>query len=79
MNAYRVILNHFSQRYPTDPVLEPSFGASTIFSFDMMHVDFMDLERLPNLLASVSNKLPKFMNPVEDDEEEQILMASTFL
>lgn len=49
--VYRTILTHFSQRYPKIPVWDHSFSARTGVAFDLMAVNFGDLEvmRTPTL------------------------------
>ena len=53
--AYRTLLTHFSQRYPKIPDLHGSYmDERTCIAFDMMHVDFLDLPKLPLLMAPLS-------------------------
>lgn len=53
MGAYRIILTHFSQRYPKIPVFDKSFTEITSIAFDMMVVNFKHLYHLPKILAPV--------------------------
>ena len=51
MRAKFVLLNHFSQRYPKIPVLNPDAPAQghTGFAFDLMSVAFASMPELPPL------------------------------
>ena len=72
-NCYRVILTHFSQRYPKAPVFDGVIGAAKTknedvsdrvgVAFDLMRVDFAALPRLPKLMPAVRALFP---DPVED-------------
>ena len=54
MGAHRVLLTHFSQRYPKIPVFDRSFTDVTCIAFDMTIVDMVrDLPHLPKLLKPV--------------------------
>ncbi|KAJ0989419.1 hypothetical protein J5N97_007775 [Dioscorea zingiberensis] len=48
--AYRVILTHFSQRYPKIPVFDESHMRNTCIAFDLMSVNVADLPALPKEL-----------------------------
>ncbi|CAL1400324.1 unnamed protein product [Linum trigynum] len=48
--AYRIILTHFSQRYPKIPVFDDAHMHKTCIAFDMMSVNLADLPVLPNVL-----------------------------
>ena len=66
MGAWRVILTHFSQRYPklTDVRDSPSDGA--VIAFDGMRVPFSLLPELPQLAPSL---LCMFAAELEGDEK----------
>ena len=49
--AYRTVLTHFSQRYPTIPVVSDEFEASTCIAFDLLSFNLQDLPRLPSLVG----------------------------
>ncbi|CAL0324114.1 unnamed protein product [Lupinus luteus] len=49
-NAYRIILTHFSQRYPKIPVFDESHMHKTCVAFDMMSINIADLPILPKVL-----------------------------
>ncbi|KAL8118657.1 hypothetical protein AgCh_016251 [Apium graveolens] len=48
--AYRIILTHFSQRYPKIPVVDENHMHKTCIAFDMMSVNLADLPVLPKIL-----------------------------
>lgn len=48
--AYRIILTHFSQRYPKVPALDEVSIQRTCIAFDLMSVNLADLPVLPKLL-----------------------------
>ncbi|XP_020538910.1 tRNAse Z TRZ4, mitochondrial isoform X2 [Jatropha curcas] len=48
--AYRVILTHFSQRYPKIPALDEISIKKTCIAFDLMSINIADLPVLPNIL-----------------------------
>ncbi|KAF2323437.1 hypothetical protein GH714_035450 [Hevea brasiliensis] len=48
--AYRIILTHFSQRYPKIPVFDETHMHKTCIAFDMMSVNMADLPVLPRVL-----------------------------
>ncbi|XP_019254358.1 PREDICTED: zinc phosphodiesterase ELAC protein 2-like isoform X2 [Nicotiana attenuata] len=48
--AYRIILTHFSQRYPKVPALDEVSMQRTCIAFDLMSVNLADLPLLPKVL-----------------------------
>ncbi|KZV28780.1 zinc phosphodiesterase ELAC protein 2 [Dorcoceras hygrometricum] len=48
--AYRIILTHFSQRYPKIPVFNEDHMHKTCIAFDLMSVNLADLHVLPRVL-----------------------------
>lgn len=48
--VYRIILTHFSQRYPKIPVLDDTHMHKACIAFDMMSVNLADLPVLPRVL-----------------------------
>ncbi|XP_050231518.1 tRNAse Z TRZ4, mitochondrial isoform X2 [Mercurialis annua] len=48
--AYRIILTHFSQRYPKVPVFDDTHMHNTCIAFDMMSVNMADLPVVPKVL-----------------------------
>ncbi|GLJ16002.1 hypothetical protein SUGI_0265040 [Cryptomeria japonica] len=47
--AYRIILTHFSQRYPKIPVFDESYTDRTCIAFDLMTVNLADLPFVPKI------------------------------
>ncbi|XP_060176784.1 tRNAse Z TRZ4, mitochondrial-like isoform X2 [Lycium barbarum] len=54
-DAYRVILTHFSQRYPKVPALDEVSMQRTCIAFDLMSVNLADLPVLPKGLLQIPN------------------------
>ena len=50
--VYRVILTHFSQRYPKIPILSDNYTSHVCIAFDMMSVNLVDLPLIPRLLPA---------------------------
>lgn len=48
--AYRIILTHFSQRYPKIPVFDKTHMHKTCIAFDLMSVNLADIHVLPKVL-----------------------------
>ncbi|KAG2305966.1 hypothetical protein Bca4012_084806 [Brassica carinata] len=65
--VYRIILTHFSQRYPKIPVIDESHMHNTCIGFDMMSINMADLHVLPKIVPYFKNL---FRNVVVDDEDE---------
>ena len=52
--VYRIILTHFSQRYPKIPVFDDeAHGHNTCIAFDLMSVNLADLPLLPKVVPFV--------------------------
>ncbi|OVA20274.1 tRNase Z endonuclease [Macleaya cordata] len=68
--AYRIILTHFSQRYPKIPVFDETHMHKTCIGFDMMSVNMADLPVLPKVLPYL--KL-LFKNEMIVDESDDVL------
>ena len=66
MNVFRVILTHFSQRYPKIPPMPETLKTKAVLAFDYMTVTFRDLLWTPALIPLLSEVLPKD----EDDDNE---------
>ncbi|XLT03854.1 hypothetical protein HN51_042603 [Arachis hypogaea] len=73
-DAYRIILTHFSQRYPKIPVLDEANMHKTCVAFDMMSVNVADLPVLPKVLPYL--KL-LFRNEMIVDESDDVVDAVT--
>lgn len=48
--VYRIILTHFSQRYPKIPVVDETHMHKTCIAFDLMSINLADLPMLPKVL-----------------------------
>ncbi|KAJ3694530.1 hypothetical protein LUZ60_010010 [Juncus effusus] len=68
--AYRVILTHFSQRYPKIPVLDEVDTDKTCIAFDLMSVNLADLPVLPKVLPYLKCLFKDEMAVDESDEDE---------
>lgn len=68
--AYRVILTHFSQRYPKIPVFNEADMQKTCIAFDLMTVNLADLPVLPKFLPYLKVLFKKEM--VAEDESEEV-------
>ncbi|XP_077209963.1 tRNase Z TRZ3, mitochondrial-like isoform X2 [Tasmannia lanceolata] len=71
--AYRIILTHFSQRYPKIPVFDETHMHKTCIAFDMMSVNLADLPVLPKVLPYL--KL-LFRNEMLVDESEAVSLST---
>ena len=72
--AYRIILTHFSQRYPKIPVFDEKHMKNTCIGFDMMSINLADLPQIPKVLPYI--KL-LFKNEMAlDDSEEPVVAAA---
>ncbi|KAH6832454.1 tRNAse Z4 [Perilla frutescens var. hirtella] len=71
--AYRIILTHFSQRYPKIPVFDESHMHKTCIAFDMMSVNLADVHVLPRVLPYL--KL-LFRDEMIVDESEDLSLAA---
>lgn len=72
--VYRIILTHFSQRYPQIPVFDEAHMHKTCIAFDMMSVNLADLHVLPRVLPYL--KL-LFRNEMIADEAEDVENVAT--
>ncbi|XP_022721455.1 tRNAse Z TRZ4, mitochondrial-like isoform X4 [Durio zibethinus] len=68
--AYRIILTHFSQRYPKIPVFDETHMHKTCIAFDMMSINIADLPVLPKVLPYL--KL-LFRNEMLVDESDDVI------
>ncbi|KAI4329227.1 hypothetical protein L6164_021514 [Bauhinia variegata] len=71
--AYRIILTHFSQRYPKIPVFDEKHMHNTCIAFDMMSVNIADLPVLPRVVPYL--KLI-FKNEMIVDESDDVVDAA---
>ncbi|XP_039143394.1 tRNAse Z TRZ4, mitochondrial-like isoform X3 [Dioscorea cayenensis subsp. rotundata] len=68
--AYRIILTHFSQRYPKIPVLDVAHTHNTCIAFDLMSINLADLPMLPKVLPYLK---VMFRDQMGLEESEEIL------
>ncbi|KAH7657828.1 Ribonuclease Z protein [Dioscorea alata] len=68
--AYRIILTHFSQRYPKIPVLDEACTHNTCIAFDLMSINLADLPMLPKVLPYLKGL---FRDQMGLEESEEIL------
>ncbi|KAL5575197.1 hypothetical protein UlMin_016896 [Ulmus minor] len=73
--AYRIVLTHFSQRYPKIPVFGETHGHNTSIAFDLMSINLADLPVLPKVIPYLKLLFPKL--PEEEAEEELDDVVST--
>ena len=71
--AYRIILTHFSQRYPKIPVFDESHMHKTCIAFDMMSINFADLHVLPRVLPYLKLLFKNEMVVDESDDLENVV------
>ncbi|CAM0880548.1 unnamed protein product [Alopecurus aequalis] len=71
--AYRIILTHFSQRYPKIPVFDEDDMDKTSIAFDLMSVNLADLPVLPNVLPYLKLLFKDEMVVEEYDEALRLI------
>jgi len=67
MNAFRIILSHFSQRYPKIPHFDSEYYERVILAFDLMTLRHEHLEISSKLLSSL------YLLLAEEEEKQQLL------
>ncbi|KAL6996444.1 ribonuclease Z [Sarracenia purpurea var. burkii] len=67
--VYRIILTHFSQRYPKIPVFDETHMNKTCIAFDLMSINLADLPVLPKVLPYLKTL---FRNEMIVDESDDI-------
>ncbi|XP_051134860.1 tRNase Z TRZ3, mitochondrial-like [Andrographis paniculata] len=75
--AYRIILTHFSQRYPKIPVFDEGHMHKTCIAFDLMSVNIADVHLLPKVLPFLKVLFRDDM--VVDESEDANLNAAAAL
>ncbi|KAK7301398.1 hypothetical protein RJT34_12261 [Clitoria ternatea] len=75
-NAYRIILTHFSQRYPKIPVFDETHMHKTCVAFDMMSINIADLSVLPKVFPYLKLLFRNEMMIDESDDVEAVTSAS---
>jgi len=71
--AYRIILTHFSQRYPKIPVIDEVDMEKTCIAFDLMSVNLADLPVVPKVLPHLK---VLFKDELVVDEADEIQEAA---
>lgn len=69
MKAYRLILTHFSQRYPSVPALPPGSEDYVLLAFDFMRVRFQDLLWAPSVMPALVEAFPPGATEDENDDD----------
>ncbi|MED6204816.1 tRNAse Z trz4, mitochondrial [Stylosanthes scabra] len=69
-DVYRIILTHFSQRYPKIPVVDEAHMHKTCVAFDMMSVNVADLPVVPKVLPYLKML---FRNEMIVDESDDVV------
>lgn len=67
MNAYRILLTHFSQRYPKIPIFDSKYEDRISIASDWMTVNLKDLEHIPKILPP----LRCLFKELEDEEKQR--------
>lgn len=70
--AYRIILTHFSQRYPKIPVFDESHMYKTCIAFDLMSVNLADLPVLPKVIPYLKLLFRNEMVVDELDDDQNV-------
>lgn len=74
-SVYRIILTHFSQRYPKIPVFDETHMHKTCIAFDLMSVNLADLPVLPKVLPYLRILFRNAMNVDESDDVASAISA----
>ncbi|KAG7594939.1 tRNase Z endonuclease [Arabidopsis thaliana x Arabidopsis arenosa] len=75
-NAYRIVLTHFSQRYPKIPVIDESHMHNTCIAFDLMSINMADLQVLPKVLPYFKTLFRDEM--VEDEDADGVAIEEAW-
>ncbi|KAL1210963.1 tRNase Z TRZ3 [Cardamine amara subsp. amara] len=70
--VYRIVLTHFSQRYPKIPVIDESHMHNTCIAFDLMSINMADLQVLPKVLPYFKTLFKDEM--VEEEDADDVAM-----
>ncbi len=73
MNAYRIILTHFSQRYPKIPFFDSTYEDRMGIASDFLSIKLKDLHMLPMMLPalrSIYKELEELEKAREEAKEE---------
>lgn len=75
--VYRIVLTHFSQRYPKIPVFDEAHMHKTCIAFDLMSINIADLPVLPRVLPYLKMLFRNEMIVDEsDDTGDSVSVAS---
>ncbi|KAI3411546.1 Ribonuclease Z [Psidium guajava] len=75
--VYRIVLTHFSQRYPKIPVFDEADMHKTCVAFDLMSINIADLPMLPRVLPYLKMLFRNEMIVDEsDDTRDSVSLAS---
>jgi hypothetical protein len=74
MKAYRLILTHFSQRYPSVPALPSMALDYVLLAFDFMRVRFQDLLWAPSVMPALVEAFPP--GATEDENDDDVVEVS---
>ncbi|KAL1212426.1 tRNase Z TRZ3 [Cardamine amara subsp. amara] len=70
--VYRIVLTHFSQRYPKIPVIDELHMHNTCIAFDLMSINMADLQVLPKVLPYFKTLFKDEM--VEEEDADDVAM-----
>ncbi|ESQ30237.1 hypothetical protein EUTSA_v10011231mg [Eutrema salsugineum] len=70
--VYRIVLTHFSQRYPKIPVIDETHMHNTCIAFDLMSINMADLQVLPKVLPYFKTLFRDEM--VEEEDADDVAM-----
>lgn len=74
--VYRIVLTHFSQRYPKIPVFDEAYMHKTCIAFDLMSINIADLPVLPRVLPYLKMLFRNEMIVDElDDTRDSVSLA----
>lgn len=68
--VYRIVLTHFSQRYPKIPVIDETHMHNTCIAFDLMSINMADLQVLPRVLPYFKTLFRVEMVEEEDADDD---------
>lgn len=75
--VYRIILTHFSQRYPKIPVVDETHMHKTCIAFDLMSINLADLPILPKVLPYFKLLFKDEMPVDESDDVNDAVSAAS--
>lgn len=75
--VYRIVLTHFSQRYPKIPVVDETHMHKTCIAFDLMSINLADLPILPKVLPYFKLLFKDEMPVDESDDVVDAISAAS--